>query len=215
MKDLAIFGAGGLSKEIASLIERINKKENTWNLIGFFDDNPQLLGQNVSRYGKVIGKIDVLNSWPTPLAICIAIGNPFSIKNVRERIINPHISFPNIISPWLGFADKQSFKIGEGNIIQGECWVSNDVTIGNFNLLNGDVVVGHDVHIGDYNVFMPDIRLSGAVNIGNENLLGVGSIVLQQIKIGNNVHVAAGAVLMTKPKDGCTYMGNPAKIFKC
>ena len=214
MKDIAIFGAGGLSKEIASLLERINKVKEIWNLIGFFDDNPQLLGRDVSHYGKVIGNIDTLNSWKTPLAICIAIGNPHVIRNVRERITNSLISFPNIISPRVGYADILSFKIGEGNIIQGGCWMSNDVTIGNYNLLNGDIVIGHDVQIGDYNVLMPDIHVSGEVFIGNENLLGVGSIILQQIKIGNNIHIGAGAVLMTKPKDGCTYIGNPAKLFK-
>jgi len=69
MKDIAIFGAGGLSKEIASLLERINKVEELWNLIGFFDDNPQIQGRDVSHYGKVIGNIDTLNSWQTPLAI--------------------------------------------------------------------------------------------------------------------------------------------------
>lgn len=214
MKDIALFGAGGLSKEIASLIERINKKEKRWNLIGFFDDNPLLLGKDVSHYGKVLGGIDRLNEWPIPLDVAISIGNPDAIRNVRDCIVNPLVSFPNIISPCLGFADKQSFSIGEGNIIQGACWASNDVTIGNFNLLNGDVVIGHDVIIGNYNVFMPDIRISGKVSFGNENLVGVGSIIIQQLKIGNNVHIGAGAVLMSKPKDGCTYIGNPAKLFK-
>lgn len=214
MKEIAIYGAGGLAKEIASLIERINKKENCWQLIGFFDDNKSLWGQNVSHYGKVIGGIDILNNWQTSLNIAIAIGSPEAIRNVREHIVNHNVCFPNIISPWLGYADKQTFIIGEGNIIQGNCWASNDVKIGNFNLLNGDVVIGHDVSIGNYNVFMPDIRISGEVTIGNDNLFGVGSIILQQLKIGNKVKLGAGSVLMTKPHDERTYLGNPAKLFK-
>ncbi len=215
MKDIAIYGAGGLAKEIASLIERINNNENDkWRLIGFFDDNEELWGHDVSHYGKVLGGLDALNHWIKPLDIAIAIGNPTDILRVRKRIVNKMVMFPNIISPWLRFADKRSFSIGEGNIIQGTCWASNDVTIGNFNLLNGDIVIGHDVTIGDYNVFMPDIRISGEVSFGNENLIGVGSIILQQLKIGNQVHLGAGAVLFTKPKDGNTYIGNPAKIFR-
>ena len=215
MKDIALFGAGGLAKEIASLIERINSKEcDKWKLIGFFDDNQDLWGYDVSHYGKVIGGIDALNKWPTPLDVAIAIGSPKGIKNVVERIDNININYPNVISPHLGYADKQTFYIGKGNIIQGNCWASNDVTIGSFNLLNGDVVVGHDVTIGNYNVFMPDIRISGEVSFGNENLIGVGSIILQQLKIGNKVRLGAGAVLMTKPRDGHTYIGNPAKLFR-
>lgn len=215
MKSIALFGAGGLAKEIASLIERINKKENNkWQLIGFFDDNPNLWGKEVSHYGIVLGGIDTLNQWPKVLDIAIAIGNPKSIRKVRERITNPMIQFPNIISSSLSYADKETFRIGEGNIIQEGCWVSNDVTIGNFNLLNGDIVMGHDVTIGDFNVFMPDIRISGEVTFANENLIGTGSIILQQIKIGNQVHLGPGAVLFTKPKDGNTYLGNPAKKFR-
>lgn len=214
MKDIALFGAGGLAKEIASLIERINEKEdNRWKLIGFFDDNEKLWGKDLSHYGKVLGGINTLNNWSSELDLAITIGNPVAIRKVREDINNPLIKFPNIISPWLGFADKETFRIGEGNIIQGMNWASNDVTIGNFNLLNGDIVMGHDVTIGDYNVFMPDIRISGEVSFGNENLIGVGSIILQQIKIGNQVHIGPGAVIFTKPKDGNTYIGNPAKRF--
>ena len=110
--------------------------------------------------------------------------------------------------------DKESFTIGQGNIIGFGCAASCDVTIGNYNILNADIVMGHDVAIGDFNVIMPDIRISGEVTIGNNNLLGVGSIILQQINIGDNVHLGAGAVLMTKPKNGGTYIGNPAKLFK-
>ena len=60
---------------------------------------------------------------------------------------------------------------------------------------------------------MPGVHLSGEVKIGDCNLLGVNSVVLQQIKIGNNVTLGAGSVLMTKPKDGYTYIGTPAKKF--
>ena len=215
MKDIALFGAGGLSKEVASLIDRINRKQgDKWRIVGFFDDNPNLKGKDVSHFGKVLGGVDDLNKWESPLDVAISIGSPDSIRKVRNRITNPNISFPNVIAPSFGMADAQCFNIGEGNIIQGGCWASNDVTIGSFNLLNGDIVLGHDAKIGDYNVLMPDIRVSGEVSVGECNLIGVGSIILQQLKIGNHVHIGAGAVLMTKPKDGCTYLGNPAKIFK-
>ena len=60
---------------------------------------------------------------------------------------------------------------------------------------------------------MPSVHLSGAVKIGNCNLLGVDSVVLQKITVGNNVTLGAGSVLMTKPKDGSTYIGVPAKKF--
>lgn len=213
MKDLAIFGAGGFGKEIACLIKQINDIKPQWNLIGFFDDGKEK-GLQISHYGIVLGGMAEINDYPHELAIAIAIGNPTSLKGVRERINNKNIYFPNIIAPTFGISDPEAFVIGEGNIIGNGCAVSCDVTIGCHNIFNADIIMGHDAKVSNYNVIMPDIRISGEVEIGDCNLIGVGSIILQQIKVGNNVHLGAGAVLMTKPKDGGTYIGNPAKLFK-
>lgn len=213
MKNIAIFGAGGFGKEVACLIKQINDVDPQWNLIGFFDDGKEK-GERISHYGKILGGMAEINAYPENLALAIAIGNPVSLRNVRGRIKNDKIYFPNIIAPTFGMSDPETFTIGEGNVIGHGCAVSCDVSIGSFNILDSDIVMGHDAKIGNYNVIMPDIRISGEVTIDECNLIGVGSIILQQIKIGDNVHLGAGAVLMTKPKDGGTYIGNPAKLFK-
>lgn len=215
MKDIAIYGAGGFGREIACFIERINialiKPE--WRLIGFFDDGKDV-GTQISHYGTVLGGIDELNSWQSNLNVAIAIGSPSIRRALINNINNKYIVFPNLIDPDFRIVDKSTFSLGEGNIIKVGCSVSCDVTIGNYNVLNGFVMFGHDCKLGDFNVLMPSIRVSGGVTIGNENLIGVGSIIIQQIKIGNNVTLGAGSVLLTKPKDGKTYIGNPAKLFK-
>lgn len=214
MKDIAIYGAGGFGKEVACLINKINEQQPTWNLIGFFDDNPSVKGKMISHYGMCLGGMKELNNWPSELSVVIAIGNPRSLRVVREKMVNVKLNYPNVIAPDFGVSDSDTLKMGEGNIIGYGCGVSCDVHIGNFNILNADIVMGHDVKIGDFNVLMPDIRVSGEVSIGDGNLLGVGSIILQQIQIGDGVHLGAGAVLLTKPKNNSTYIGNPAKLFK-
>lgn len=213
MKKIAIFGAGGFGKEVAATIDSINRTNPIWDLVGFYDDGKEK-GTSVSHYGKVLGGIKEINETRDLLSIVIAIGSPSSLRSVRERITNPLISFPNIICEPLGCANRNTVKMGEGNIIQGWSWLSVDVTIGNFNVLNGMDIIGHDTTIGDYNVIMPDVKISGEVTIGNENLFGLSSIVLQQLKIGDRIRLAAGAVLLTKPKNGELYIGNPAKLFK-
>lgn len=209
MKDIAIFGAGGFGREVACLINRINQEKQIWNLIGFFDDEKSE-GESVN-YGKVLGGMDVLNAWDKPLSVVVCIGSPGAIERIVSKIINPNITFPNIIHPDFVINDTETFSIGNGNIIQSGCSVSCDVTIGNFNVLNGAVVFGHDDKVGDFNCFMPAIRVSGNVTIGNTNFFGVGSIILQKVKVGNNIRLGAGSVLMTKTKDGQLYIGNPAK----
>lgn len=218
MKDIAIYGAGGFGREVACLINVINQSNtnpNTkWNLIGFFDDDPELKGKEISHFGTCLGGMEELNAYPKELAVTIPIGNPSVVKELFGRIQNDMIYFPNLIRPDFLIGDESTFVIGKGNIIQGGCSVSCDVTFGDFNVLNGAVCFGHDAKVGSFNTFMPGTRISGGVTIGDNNFFGVGSIVLQMLKIGENVRLGAGSVLMTKPKDGTLYIGNPAAIFR-
>ena len=210
MKQIAIYGAGGFGREVACLLNKINEVEPTWELIGFFDDGIEK-GKRVSHFGNVLGGINELNAWPTVLSLAITIGNPKVVQHIIANIKNPNIEFPNIIAPSVYFADPETFKIGKGNIVQKHCSFSCDVTIGDFNVMDGADVFGHDDVVGSFNTFMPAMRISGEVTIGDGNFFGVGSIIVQQVKVGNNIRLGAASVLMRKPKDGCLYMGNPAK----
>lgn len=211
MKDLAIYGAGGFGRELACLVNLLNKEAPTWNLIGFFDDNPDLKGKH-NEYGEILGGRDVLNAWAQPLCVLMAIGSGSTVKKVLSGIHNPLIEFPNFFYQST-FSDEHNVKFGRGNIAIGTHF-SCAVTLGDFNMMNGSVVFGHDAVVGNYNTFMPGVRVSGEVRIGEECFFGVGSIVLQQLKIGDRVKLGAGSVLMTKPKNDNLYIGNPAKIFK-
>ena len=165
----------------------------------------------VSHYAPCLGGIEDLNNYPKEIAVVMAMGNSITVQKVVSKITNAKVWFPNLIHPNFTMSDPETFTIGKGNIIQGACTVTCDVTVGDFNVLNGSICFGHDVTVGSYNTFMPAVRISGEVKIGNENFFGVGSIVLQQIKIGNHVRLGAGSVLMTKPEDGNLYIGVPAK----
>ena len=213
IKKIAIYGAGGLGREVAGGIYRINNAcEEQWEVVGFYDDG-KTKGAEVSHYGAVLGGMDDLNAVQEPLALAIAVGDPVTRKLIRERITNPNIYFPNLIAPSFRVLDEKTFAIGEGNIIQDGCSATCDVVVGSFNVLNGSNVLGHDVSVGDFNVLMPGVRLSGSVNMGNCNLMGVDSVVLQRVVIGDHITLGAGSVLMTKPKNGMTYIGVPAKKF--
>lgn len=210
MTDIAIYGAGGYGREIACLINRINREvEPTWNLIGFFDDG--LTPGTENEYGMVLGNIDTLNSWPTHLCVAFAIGSPKTVAVINSKITKPDVEFPNIIAPDTLFLDRNNVRIGRGNVICARCLVSCNVEIGDFNTFNDYVTIGHDAIIGNYNSIMPAVKISGGVRIGNQNFIGVNSVILQYKKIGNNTTVGASAVILRNTKEGCTYVGNPAK----
>ena len=211
MKDIAIYGAGGFGREIACLIQLINKseKEPKWNIVGFFDDNSELKVTK-NEYGVVLGGMLELNEWKSPLDIAIAIGTPEIIKRIIENICNPMVEFPNIIAPSVSFLDIDNVRIGKGNILCSGCLISCNIDIGDFNVLNGFIPVGHDTKIGNYNVIMPSCNISGGVQIGDCNFMGVKSSILQYLKVGNNTRIGAGAIVMRNTKDGFLYIGVPA-----
>ncbi len=212
MKDIAIFGAGGFGREIACLIKKINKEKPTWNLVGFYDDNPQLLGTK-NEYGDILGGIDALNQYNQELAVAIAIGNPSVVKKVVENITNKNVSFPNLVAPDVIIMDEENFSMGRGNIICSRCWISCNVHFVDFNILNVGTTIGHDVQMGNYNSLMPAVNISGEVTIGEENFFGVASAVLQRKKIGNNTIIGGNSLIIKNTKDGRTYMGNPASAL--
>lgn len=213
MRNIAIFGAGGLGREIACLIKLINEETLTWNLVGFFDDNPDLKGKS-NEYGEVLGGTDVLNAWAEPLDLVLAMGSPKAVKLVAGRISNANITFPNLFAPGTVFLDRDNISFGKGNIVCVGCSFSCNVHVGDFNLFNGFVSVGHDAVIGNYNALMPAVRISGEVHIGDENFLGCAAVVLQQITIGEQTTIGANSTVLRKTKNGCTYVGSPATMVK-
>ena len=210
LKPIAVFGAGGFGKEVVCVINKINEVKPTWKFVGFFDDGLKM-GSQVSHFGKILGNTEDLNLWKDHLSIVFAIGNPFIIEKIVNRLNNKLLDFPNLIHPEVFFADNISLKMGKGNVVVRGCSFSVDVKVGDFNQFNSLSSLAHDVEVGSYNVFMPLTRVSGEVKIGNFNAFGIGTIILQKIKIGNRVKVAPSSVLMRKTKDDCFYMGNPAK----
>ena len=210
MRDLVICGAGGFADEVTCLVNRINAITPQWNFLGYIDKDMNTKGEK-RRYGTILGDISFVNNSKVPLSVAVAIGNPARVKKVISEIHNEFVEFPNVIDPDVLFLDKDSIRIGQGNIICANCVVSCNVNIGDFNILNIGAGVGHDAIVGNYNVIMPNVNISGGVIIGESNLLGVKSTVIQYLKIGKGVTLGANSVLMRNAKDDLLYIGNPAK----
>ena len=61
---------------------------------------------------------------------------------------------------------------------------------------------------------MAGCGIGGGVTLDDCNLLGTMSFVMQDLKIVSEITLSPLSALLTKPKDGNTYIGNPAKVFK-
>ncbi len=208
LKDLIIIGASGFGREVAWLVERINEKNPTWNLLGFLDDAPQMQGKVVDDY-SVLGKCDLVKEYPDAWYVC-AIGS----SKVRKAMIHKigKAKFATLIDPSVEFSKRVS--IGEGSIICAHTIITVDIHIGKHVIINLDCTIGHDAVLNDYVTLYPSVNVSGITEIGEGSELGTGSQIIQMKKVGKNSIVGAGSVVIKDIPSDCTAVGSPAKPIK-
>jgi len=209
MHEIAIIGASGFGKEVAYHINSINKIKQTYQIVGFIDDNADLLGSEIIYGLKVIGNVDDLTSGRLKTSnLCIAIANNPVRLAVYDRLKDLDFVFPNIIH-----ADKQydeSITFGFGNIIGEEVTFTCAINMGSFNIFTGTCGTGHDVDMGDFNLFGPRSLIAGGVKMGDGNTFHMQSAVIQNLKIGNWNTLNLYSCLFKSIKDGNVYFGVPA-----
>jgi sugar O-acyltransferase (sialic acid O-acetyltransferase NeuD family) len=209
MKDIVIIGAGGFGREVAWLIEDINKVNNEWNLIGFVDDNEDIQGSEINGI-KVIGNVEWLKG--QDLNVVNAIGDPIVKKRIMERIKDSKNTYPVLIHPSVIYSNMVSF--GEGSIICAGSLITVNVEIGKHVIINLDCTIGHDAKIGDFTTILPSVNVSGFVSTEECVNIGTGSAVIQGVEIGANTIIGAGAVVVKNLPSNCTAVGAPAKPIK-
>jgi sugar O-acyltransferase (sialic acid O-acetyltransferase NeuD family) len=209
MQEILIVGANGLGKEVAYHINSINKIKPSFKIVGFIDDNPMVMDNEVIYGVTVVGNLnDLLANKFDVKNICIAIANNNVRFSIVEKLKGSGFVFPNIIDPSVNFDSSNS--IGYGNIVGHYAMLTCNISIGNFNVLNGSSGIGHDVTIGDFNLFGPRTSISGCVKIGTLNTFNLNSSIIQNITIGNGNTVNLHSCLFKSIKDGGVYFGVPA-----
>lgn len=207
MKDIVIIGAGGFGKEVAWLIEQINKKTPTWKLVGFVDDYIEV-GTMINGT-KVLGPVEYLKNLSI-YAVC-SISDPNTRQKVIESIKETSVRFPTLVHPLVELSD--SVEIGEGTIICEGARFTVNIQIGRHVIIYHNDVICHDVIVSDYVSIMPSVNLSGNVKVGERSFIGVGSKIIQNIKIGSSSIIGSGTVIIRDVPANKTVVGVPGKIL--
>src|SRR5258706_3362822 len=96
-KKLAIYGAGGLGREIACMLKDIRQHGGRWDVIGFFDDGKKK--DSVIDDLPVLGGLREIKASRVPLNLVIGISDPATKEKLVHAIVNTNIEFPVLIHP--------------------------------------------------------------------------------------------------------------------
>lgn len=210
LEDIVIIGAGGLAKEIAFLIDDINKQKKIWNLLGYIDNDEQTIGKMHGKY-PIFNTDDWLAITDKEINIAFGVGYPRLKQKLAKRLQKrENLTFPNLIHP-SAVGDWKRIKFGIGNTVCAGNVFTTDIAINSFNLFNLSCTIGHDVTIGNFNVINPSVNISGGIDIGNSVIVGTGAQILEQLEIGSNVTIGAGAVVTKNVASDTIVVGIPAK----
>lgn len=205
MSGIAIIGAGGHGRVIATILQASNaevagfidsgvKADLPFPLLGGDEDIPRLKDE-----GKITSFIIGLGSIK---------GGPSLRAKLFDQMIAHGLTPSVAIHPMAILSP--GVKIGAGCAVMAGAIINTDTFIGKNSIINTGAIIDHDGQIGEHVHIAPGVTLSGNVTIGDHSLIGVGSTLRQGITIGENVTLGAGSVAVKDITDSVTAFGNPA-----
>ena len=209
IKNIVIIGAGDFGKEVAWLIDDINKVSPAYKILGYLDDDVNKQGQIFNGH-SVLGTTDILYEFQKSNNICAVIA--MQNGDVRKRIVDKFSNFDNwetLVHNSVNISDTSS--MGKGCILCAGTNVSVNTVIGSHCLFNISATVGHDCIIGDYVSTMSGSCICGNVTVQDLAYLSTNCTVIPGKTVGIHSVVGAGSVVIRNVKDNTTVMGVPAK----
>ncbi|GAA1777238.1 NeuD/PglB/VioB family sugar acetyltransferase [Nostocoides vanveenii] len=210
MRDLYIFGAGGLGREVEALVSAVNDSGLTWRLAGFLDDAPSPVNrQRVEDLGhQVIGGIDHALG-RSPQAVVVALADARTRQSVTGRLATAGWQLPALVHPDTTLGRR--VDLSQGALVCAGVRTSTNIRLGKSVVLCANATIGHDVVLGDYSTVLPGAVVSGEVTLGDASLVGASATILQGLAVGVRATVGAGAVVVRDVPDEVIVRGVPAR----
>ena len=212
VKKIVLIGAGGFGKEVAVIIEGINRREKKYELLGFLDDGERYGPGTVINGYPWLGRTDWILAHKDEVVCNCTISDAKTKAAIQRGLAAQGVRFETIIAPTAGVANYS--EVGDGCVLYWNVGVSVNCKIGDGVLLNDGVTVGHDAVIGDYTSVMPGTGISGGCRIGEQVNIGGHAFIVPGKRVGDNARVAAGSVVFSNVRAGTTVLGNPAKRMR-
>ena len=206
---LFIYGASGAAIEIYDLAERVNAVSHRYSKIYLIDD----FEEEAPYYGtERIHFSSCETIAQEEFEFVIAVGEPAARAFLLKRIEESGYKLATLVDP--SVIVSPTAKIASGCIVNAQSIVSANVIMEENCFLGFHVVVGHDAHLKKNTIVCPMATVGGGSTVGENTFIGLNSSMKEHVNLGNHVVVGMGSMVFRSVEDGCTVLGNPARVTK-
>ena len=211
-KKIVLIGAGGFGREVAQMIEGLNRQEKRYEFLGFLDDGKHFTRDSMINGYPWLGGSDWILDHKDDVVCNCTIGDSSTKAKIMSGLMDQGVRFETIIATTAGIANYS--EVGPGCVLYWNVGISVNCKVGMGVLLNDSVKLGHDVVVGNYTSIMPGTAISGDCQIGEQVDIGGHVFIVPGKKVGDRARIAAGSIVFSNVKAGTTVLGNPAKRMR-
>jgi sugar O-acyltransferase (sialic acid O-acetyltransferase NeuD family) len=204
MRDLIILGTGVHALEMVEIVERVNRVEPTWNLLGMVTADREMAGRTLNG-ALVLGMPGDLFRYPGA-GLVPSWADWASMGSVPvERLVT-------LVDP-TAFVSRTA-SIGRGCVVYPHCYVGLNARLDDLVFALPGCVINHDDIIGRGTALASGAQLAGSVTVEQDCYLGQACTVRQLLRIGRHSMIGTGAVVIHNVEADSVMAGNPARRIR-
>jgi sugar O-acyltransferase (sialic acid O-acetyltransferase NeuD family) len=207
---LLIVGAGGHAQVVANTILQMRQCGEAVEPIGFVDDNPLLVGQQILGL-PILGATSDIGKLAHD-AVVVGVGNNAARQQLFKRMREGGERLFTVRHPRSVVAPDA--VVGAGTVVCAGAVVVTGAVVGANVILNTSCSINHHSRIGDHVHIAPGAHLGGEVTVGEGVFVGIGSIVLPRKRISDWSVVRAGSVVSDDVAGGLTVTDVPGQTVE-